>query len=46
MMLGSTAHGDAYTFRELEQMFHNAGFSRSTLHPTPPGDPSVVLSVK
>ncbi|MEO7649886.1 MAG: class I SAM-dependent methyltransferase [Bryobacteraceae bacterium] len=46
MMLGSTAHGDAYTFRELEQMFHNAGFSRSTLHPLPPGDPSIVLSLK
>ena len=29
VMLGSTAHGDAYTFAEFERMFKNAGFSRS-----------------
>src|SRR5687768_7978118 len=45
MMLGSTEHGDAYTFSELERMFANAGFSRSELHPLP-GPQSVVLSYK
>jgi ubiquinone/menaquinone biosynthesis C-methylase UbiE len=33
MMLGSTAEGDAYTYRELERMFLNADFSRCELHP-------------
>ena len=31
-MLFSTAHGDAYTFSELETMFRNAGFTESTGH--------------
>ena len=35
MMLSNTAAGDAYTFRELESMFRNAGFSRSELHELP-----------
>lgn len=35
VMLGSTRAGDAYTFPEYEQMFANAGFSRSEIHPTP-----------
>jgi len=37
-MLANTPCGDAYTFRELEQMFCDAGFRRSTqqsLQPTP-----------
>ena len=25
MMLGSTPHGDAYTFAEYDQMFHKSG---------------------
>jgi 2-polyprenyl-3-methyl-5-hydroxy-6-metoxy-1,4-benzoquinol methylase len=29
MMLGSTEKGDAYTFREFDQMFRDAGFSTS-----------------
>ncbi len=29
MMLGSTAHGDAYTFREYDRMFREAGFGES-----------------
>ena len=29
IMLGSTPHGDAYTFAEFERMFSNAGFTRS-----------------
>ena len=35
VMLGSTRAGDAYTFSEYQQMFANAGFSRSEIHPTP-----------
>jgi ubiquinone/menaquinone biosynthesis C-methylase UbiE len=31
MMLGSTESGDAYTFRELDQMFREAGFGESRL---------------
>lgn len=46
MMLTSTPSGDAYTFSELEQMFANAGFSRSTLHPLPPTIQQVVVSEK
>lgn len=46
VMLGSTPHGDAYTFSELEQMFANAGFSRSELHELPPALNRVVISHK
>lgn len=46
MMLTTTPAGDAYTFSELEQMFANAGFSRSTLHPLPPTIQQVVISEK
>ena len=46
MMLTTTPAGDAYTFSELEQMFANAGFSRSTLHPLPPTVEHVVISEK
>ena len=46
MMLTSTPAGDAYTFAELERMFSNAGFSRSTLHPLPPTIEQVVVSEK
>jgi ubiquinone/menaquinone biosynthesis C-methylase UbiE len=44
-MLQSTAHGDAYTFGELEQMFRNAGFTASEqwLLPT---EQSVIVSSK
>ena len=31
MMLGSTAGGDAYTFKELDAMFRDAGFGESTV---------------
>jgi len=30
MMLGSTEGGDAYTFKELDAMFRDAGFGEST----------------
>lgn len=46
MMLGGTAGGDAYTYRELEQMLANAGFAASELHPLPPSIQQVVISRK
>lgn len=47
VMLGSTPRGDAYTFSELERMCANAGFTRSVIHPLPPGLPqTVVISEK
>lgn len=46
IMLIGTPSGDAYTFSQLEQMFANAGFSRSTLHPLPPTFQQVVVSEK
>jgi ubiquinone/menaquinone biosynthesis C-methylase UbiE len=46
MMLMGTPSGDAYTFSQLEQMFANAGFSRSTMHPLPPSIEQVVISEK
>jgi len=46
MMLSGTPSGDAYTFAELERMFANAGFSRSTIHPLPPTIQQVVISEK
>jgi len=46
MMLVSTPSGDAYTFREIESMAANAGFSKSTDHPLPPSIQTVVISEK
>lgn len=46
MMLGTTPGGDAYTFSELDQIFRNAGFSSSELHPLPPTFEQVVISHK
>ena len=46
MMLTGTPSGDAYTFSELERMFANAGFSRSTIHPLPPTIQQAVISEK
>ena len=46
VMLLGTPSGDAYTYSELEKMFTNAGFSRSTLHPLPPTIQQVVISEK
>jgi hypothetical protein len=44
VMLAGTPSGDAYTFADLERMFANAGFSRSTMHPLPPTIQQVVIS--
>jgi SAM-dependent methyltransferase len=46
VMLVGTPSGDAYTFRELERMFANAGFSHSTIHGLPPTFQQVVISEK
>ncbi len=46
MMLGSTPNGDAYTFRELDQMLTNAGFAGSELHQLPPSIQQAVISQK
>ena len=46
VMLAGTPAGDAYTFAELERMFANAGFSRSTMHQLPPTIQQVVISDK
>jgi ubiquinone/menaquinone biosynthesis C-methylase UbiE len=43
-MLTTTAAGDAYTFKEYEVMFRNAGFSRNTLHALPESPQSVIVS--
>jgi ubiquinone/menaquinone biosynthesis C-methylase UbiE len=46
VMLGSTPKGDAYTFREFEEMFSHAGFSRSELHQLQPTPQQVIISDK
>ena len=46
IMLGSTPHGDAYTFTEFERMFRNAGFARSEHFRQPPLPESVIVSYK
>jgi hypothetical protein len=44
MMLGTTPAGDAYTFRQLEAMFRNAGFSRNELYALPASPQHVLVS--
>jgi ubiquinone/menaquinone biosynthesis C-methylase UbiE len=44
-MLQSTAHGDAYTFPELDAMFRRAGFARSE-HEILPSEQSLIVSSK
>jgi hypothetical protein len=46
VMLGSTPHGDAYTYAEFERMFRNAGFTRSEHFRQPPAPESVIISHK
>ena len=46
MMLGMTPAGDAYTFRELESMCRNAGFSGAKLHSLAPHPEAVVVATK
>ena len=42
-MLASTASGDAYTFRELESMYREAGFVQISAYPVPTGPQTVVV---
>jgi 2-polyprenyl-3-methyl-5-hydroxy-6-metoxy-1,4-benzoquinol methylase len=44
IMLATTDHGDAFTFRELDQMFRDAGFSESTLQDMPQSPQRLILS--
>jgi 2-polyprenyl-3-methyl-5-hydroxy-6-metoxy-1,4-benzoquinol methylase len=46
IMLGSTPHGDAYTFAEFDGMFRNAGFSRSEHVRLEQSPESVIVSYK
>jgi SAM-dependent methyltransferase len=45
-MLITTASGDAYTFRELEAMYREAGFQRVTSNPVPTGPHTIVTGFK
>jgi ubiquinone/menaquinone biosynthesis C-methylase UbiE len=42
-MLTTTPAGDAYTYRQLEAMFREAGFERITEHAVPAGPHTVVM---
>lgn len=42
-MLLSTVSGDAYTFRELEAMYREAGYDQVTAHPVPKSPHTVVI---
>jgi 2-polyprenyl-3-methyl-5-hydroxy-6-metoxy-1,4-benzoquinol methylase len=44
-MLMSTVSGDAYTFRELESMYLQAGFSNVTGHPLPKSPHMVIVGI-
>src|SRR5579871_853059 len=46
MMLGTTAHGDAYTFAEYDRMFRNAGFERNEMRELAPSPQRVIVSYK
>ena len=43
-MLGSTPAGDAFTFRELDRMFREAGFGESRVQPLGPTPQQLVLT--
>jgi 2-polyprenyl-3-methyl-5-hydroxy-6-metoxy-1,4-benzoquinol methylase len=45
-MLATTAHGDAHTFAEYQQVFAKAGFVRSEFHALPPTMQQAVVSHK
>lgn len=46
VMLTTTASGDAYTFRELEAMYREAGYGHVTAQPLPMGAHTVVTGFK
>jgi O-methyltransferase domain/Dimerisation domain len=43
-MLASTPSGDAYTLKELERMYHAAGFTDVSAHPLPAGAHTIVIA--
>lgn len=45
-MLGGTRGGDAYTFREFDSMFTEAGFSSTTMHELPRSPERVLISTR
>jgi predicted nicotinamide N-methyase len=46
VMLSGTPQGDAYTFREFDEMFRDAGFSRSEFHQLEPTPQQLIISYK
>ena len=46
IMLANTDSGDAYTFKELDKIFSEAGFSKTTAHPIPEMPQTVLVSEK
>ena len=44
IMLVTTPGGDAYTFREWDAMFQNAGFGRSELHAVPKSKEHIIIT--
>ena len=45
-MLATTAHGDAYTFAQYDQIFTRGGFARNEFHPLPPTMQQAVVSTR
>ena len=45
VMLTTTQSGDAHTFRELEKMYLEAGFSHVTADPVPTGPHTIVTGI-
>jgi len=43
VMLATTNSGDAYTFRQLQSMYHDAGFEKVSAHPVSTGPHTVVM---
>ena len=46
IMLATTVSGDAYTLREYDSMYREAGFEGATGHPIPEAAHTIVLGVK
>jgi ubiquinone/menaquinone biosynthesis C-methylase UbiE len=46
VMLANTDAGDAYTFKELDKIFSEAGFSRTVAHPIPEMPQTALVSEK
>lgn len=46
VMLSSTPGGDAYTFKEFDEMFRRAGFKSSELYQLQPSPQQVIISYK